>query len=167
MKKGFTLIELLVVVLIIGILSAIALPQYTAAVEKARLSEALQNISVMEKQMDLYIMENGLPSGEKVSYKDFAAVDLSGGSWNADASSYRTDNFLYSDPSVYAVGGYIEVVAQKANYSLLSATENLSNFDAVKVGNWYHSCFTWSNNLGRKICKQLESQGWGYHDFEY
>ena len=64
MKKGFTLIELLVVVLIIGILSSVALPQYTKAVRKARIVEARTILSSLIKAEDLYILENGNPDWE-------------------------------------------------------------------------------------------------------
>lgn len=59
MMKGFTLIELLVVVLIIGILSAVAVPQYTQAVEKSRAAEALVNVRQMGEALELYYLANG------------------------------------------------------------------------------------------------------------
>ena len=68
--SGFTLIELLVVVLIIGILAAVAVPQYQKAVEKSRLTEALQNINAIQTCFDLYRLENGLPSSGMVDLKD-------------------------------------------------------------------------------------------------
>ena len=60
---GFTLIELLVVVLIIGILSAVALPQYEKAVEKSRATEAMTILKALREQQSLCILDKGTLEG--------------------------------------------------------------------------------------------------------
>ena len=59
MKKGFTLIELLVGVIIVGILAAIAYPQYEKAVEKARFAEGITLLRAIGEANNAYYMANG------------------------------------------------------------------------------------------------------------
>ena len=58
-NKAFTLIELLVVVLIIGILAAIAVPQYQKAVMKSRATEAILNLRAIYEAQKRYELATG------------------------------------------------------------------------------------------------------------
>jgi type IV pilus assembly protein PilA len=59
MSEGFTLIELLVTIIIVGVLSATALPGFLNQVAKARHSEAKANIGTINRAQQTYRNENG------------------------------------------------------------------------------------------------------------
>ena len=69
---GFTLIELLVVIIIIGILSAIALPSFLNQANRARQSEAQTYVGSVNRAQQAYYLENNEFASENSTRNDYA-----------------------------------------------------------------------------------------------
>lgn len=88
MKKGFTLLELLIVIVIIGILAAIATPQFFKAAERARAAEGVNILGVIRSAQIRYYAEHACFTGN-ISDLD---VDV--------------ENLKFFDPPVAIAGNY-------------------------------------------------------------
>jgi general secretion pathway protein G len=82
-RKGFTLIEILIVVIILGILAAIVIPQFTSASDDARRSSLASQLQTLRGQVELY----------KLQHLDKYPTDtgLVGGTWDWTKLTGKTD----------------------------------------------------------------------------
>lgn len=149
LKRGFTLLELLVVVLIIGILAAIALPQYRKAVAKAELAQIINVTKSLKQAQERFYLTN-----------------------NKYATSINGLDISINNPNVRcyvgtADGGYVSCYSDKFglwSYMTIKYTEcatksNDANSSLVKVckeltqGNCHSSSgASTCNTLGLKPC---------------
>ena len=64
LKKGFTLVEILIVVIILGILAAIVIPQFTSASDDARKNSLTSQVQTLRSQVELYKLQHTSDSSE-------------------------------------------------------------------------------------------------------
>ena len=148
---GFTLIELLVVVLIIGILAAIALPQYQTAVDKARFSTIMALVKAAKNEQEQYYLINGKYAKD---WNELGTEILPDGFTINGESGYENVNATYENYKIsLADGSYVYGQIFKPNISYLIYLD----LSYIINGKGKIQCWTYGNVSSRrranKVCQ--------------
>ena len=167
--NGFTLIELLVVVLIIGILAAVALPQYQTAVDKALMATYLPILKSIKDAQEIYHLANGeyAPKFEDLDLNVTKICASMGGSkanmlFNCKDKLYINNQYLGTatglwelvycpDMTETVTAGNYTTCANKRTASI----EFYGDFHATKPGK---IVCVYTNNRGKRLCQLIQGQ---------
>lgn len=151
-KQGFTLIELLVVVLIIGILTAIALPQYNQIVLRSKFAKVKANVQALASAMDrYYLVNNKYP--ENLSELDVEVSDTN-------------DTFYYTNSEIGDVGGQVSKNGRIVLNYYIVLTDSPVNYGQNVRKNTYY-CIAY-NKLGmHDAFKNLCQKDTGKTEYSY
>ncbi|MEX0777595.1 MAG: prepilin-type N-terminal cleavage/methylation domain-containing protein [Phycisphaeraceae bacterium] len=97
---GFTLVEILIVVVILGILAAIVIPQFTNASESAKLSSLSSQLQTIRSQLELYQVQHkgGYPTIDATWTKLTLFTDVDGNTNATKTSTFKFGPYLQQAP---------------------------------------------------------------------
>lgn len=137
-QQGFSLIELLIAVAIIGILAAIAVPNYQDYVERTRRTDAQSALMSFSNAMERYYAQNGSYVGA------------------ADGGGTVSDTLTEPDSSVFESQAPLDGDAKYYNLRIYNLTNNSYELRAVPIGAQSDDGFLQLSSTGEK--------GWDKND---
>lgn len=149
-RHGFTLIELLVVVLIIGILAAVALPQYQKAVLRARVADAKITLKTLVEAGDLWKLQ----TGNTGVYPAFDELDVQ--------IPTSTANWEFEWDETDATGISADAYSSLLDITIVYYSPRMTTHDLS--GKWICSA---STDKGKTNCQQLGGKLIEGYDYLY
>ncbi|HAS6142283.1 pilin [Vibrio vulnificus] len=144
-QQGFTLIELMIVVAVIGVLAAIAMPQYQKYVAKSEVASVLATLTGTKTNVEAYTVENGL-------FPDGSSSDQTPSALGVPSMHLGTVAFTSQDTD----GGNVEFTfstTASAGVSSLVSGKNLTLSRTKVSGAWDCSSTDLDTELLPKTCK--------------
>ncbi len=122
-KRGFTLVEILIVVVILGILAAIVIPQFTQASTEAKVSSSLTSLQSLRSQIELYKIQHNDHTPDADLFEECMTLCSDTDALEADDYEARTA----ANKSTHPFGPYMQIVP--LNPWNNSRTVNVANDD--------------------------------------
>ncbi len=160
MKKAFTLIELLVVVLIIGILAAVALPQYQVAVMKARITRVIPLVRALTEAEEVYYLANG----EYTVSLDKLDIEMPQGKNCILNSASTSARYECDDLTIGVYNGPTNAQGGLGNGGKIRYLEFFEDYEDVYTAQKGDRICLANGEIARKVCHAL---GAGVEDEDY
>ncbi len=142
-KSGFTLVEILIVVVILGILAAIVIPQFTSAGTEAKEANLLSNLQAVRSQIELYKIhhKDELPGTQATN--DFATA------MTTKTNQYGQDSTQAADPTTCRFGPYMQKIPENPFTNISTVTEGVAKVTTGSdTGGWNFVNSGTSTDLG-------------------
>ena len=135
-KSGFTLVEILIVVVILGILAAIVIPQFTDASTEANESRLASDLQMMRSQIELYKIQH-LDQLPDITSSSAFATDMTVGDSNGGPYMHKVPTNPFNNLNTVVAGttadgssGWmLNNTANDANYGRFFPNDSLSTPD--------------------------------------